>query len=519
MSKTIRITLITILSIILLFVIAVISINYIVKGKIENFLQHRLPATVSQTHDELILDTFEGTVTLVNPIVSIKNSDNDSIHTRVSLEKLIIEDVSYWDYLFNGEIHIEDIKLKTPNIVYYTHQYKKTTQDTLQRGMIDIFKPIIIDELSIDNTTFHMYDHTRDSLLLYVENATIEIDDILVNRELIKRRLPLQFRDYQLEADSLFLKSNAYEVISCSDIRLKERYATIKDIHLKTKYSETQLSSIIPKERDHFNLSIPQINIDGIDFGFENRKLFFESTLIELIDPDLDIYRDKLVADDTRRKKMYSQMLRDLPIALTVDTLRVQNGHLEYTERTKEDNMGGVLTFSNMNSTITKLSNTYPEGEQTTIATTAQFMEVSPIDTEWNFDVNNTQDHFTFTLDATNLPATELNPFTEPNLRLRLTGELEKNYMTIDGNRISSHFDMRLKYDDFKIEVLRDNGKKKNWLLSTVANIFVAKDSRKDADAFRESSGEVTRDPTKSIFNYFWLNTKEGLLKGMTGSN
>ena len=57
---------------------------------------------------------------------------------------------------------------------------------------------------------------------------------------------------------------------------------------------------------------------------------------------------------------------------------------------------------------------------------------------------------------------------------------------------------------------------KKKWLVSTLANIFISKTSKNDEGGFKEGSGDVNRNQTKSFFNYLWLNLKDGMLKTVT---
>ena len=56
-------------------------------------------------------------------------------------------------------------------------------------------------------------------------------------------------------------------------------------------------------------------------------------------------------------------------------------------------------------------------------------------------------------------------------------------------------------------------------LRSIFLNLFIAKDSKENKNNFRWSDvKDVERDPTKSVFNFIWLNAKSGLLKSMVGS-
>jgi len=516
MTKFVRWSLYILISLILLFIVGTLLVNYTIKNKVENFITTRLPDNIAQSYKSMSLSTIQGTIQFDSVSVSIKNKSDDKIHTRVSLEKLIIEDVSYWDYLFNKEIHIEDIKIKKPIITYYKDLLLKNT-DTLNKAPIALYKPVLIDELSIDNTTFTIIDKTRDSTFFYTENLTIEIDDILINQETLLNRLPVRFSNYEAEADSLFVKVSPYENLTVSDFKLKNKEAVFLNMHLKTKYSRTALSRMLPKERDHFDVTFERFTANSIDFGFKNRKLFVKTPNIILQQPDAVIFRDKLVADDLTIKPLYSKMLRDLTFDLTVDKLRIDTGSITYTEKVKSDNTGGTINFHNMNTTIENASNTYKSPTKTKIVIDAIFMKKTPVQVHWDFDVNDTSDQFLFSAEIDGMQADELNKFTQPNLKVMLEGRTNKTYFTISGDNNASQIDMRMNYDDFKIEILNKEGKKGNKILSAIANIFIKKDSDKEEDNFREGSGTATRDKNKSFFNYLWLNTKEGLIKTLTG--
>jgi hypothetical protein len=145
-------------------------------------------------------------------------------------------------------------------------------------------------------------------------------------------------------------------------------------------------------------------------------------------------------------------------------------------------------------------------------------MKQTPIDIEWYFDINDVNDHFIFKADMGQLNANKMNMFTEPNLNVRLEGEIHKLYFTIDGYDNTSTVDLKLNYEDFKVIIMQKKERKENKFLSAVVNIFVSKDSDKRENQFRNGSASVERDKTKSIFNFIWLNASKGLLNAMTGS-
>jgi len=518
MRKSVKNVLFSIVTVILLLFGTVLITNILVKNKVENFLLNRLPSHIIQDHKSIALNTLRGTITVNDLSVNITNRNDSTVHTKVYIESLIVENVSYWDYLVHSEIRVEDIKIKSPNISYYTHKIIKKKDPKTASGPIKLYKPILVDALSVENATFYMYDDAKDSLKLYVEKSTIQINNIKIDKDIINRRLPVEFENYTANADSIFVKTNPYENLTLSNFNLEDKRAVFNTVALKTKYSRTELSEQILKERDHFDLEIKKIIVNNINFGFDKRELYVSSDYINMNSPDLKIFRDKLVNDDLTTKKLYSESLRKLPFQLTVDSVDIDNASIEYTEKVKEDNNGGSIYLDQLNAKIANVSNTYSTPEQTELDIEGYFMKNTPFKSEWNFDINNTNDDFIFSMEIGTLQAERLNAFTEPNLKVRLNGQTDKIYYTIDGNKNKSTVDLKVKYEDFEVVLLNKEGNKKNWLLSTVANLFVAKDSDDKNDNFREGTVEVERNKTKSVFNFIWLNLSKGLLRSIAGN-
>ena len=516
MNKKTRTILITLVILILALFTTQLLINHAVKNKAEFFLKNRLPTHFKVTYNDINLKSLSGTITIIDPEVHIQNKTDTITHTIVKANSFTIEGVSYWSYLVNKEIKIEDIKLKDAAITYYKHRFNKST-DTVRKPIAKVFKPVLVEELSIDNASLLIYDGTRDSTSVSVADVTITIDDIYVDSKTLTRKLPLDYADYNANGSDISLKVGNYERLTLANFNITDRKGSFNNITLKTKYSKADLSTIIPLERDHFDLAIAAITIDNPAFGFKNSKLFAGANLIAVHEPILKVFRDKLVADDGSYKPLYSKMLRDAPIELLVNEITIKDGSIDYQEKLKDENQGGRIAFSSLNASINNLGNTYPAGDKTDINIAATFMDNTPINIDWSFDVNNPNDQFSFKGSMGKLPGEQMNQFTAPNLSIKLTGEIYKTYFTIDGSNNKSRINMRMKYDDLEIAVMRKRGKGINKLLSKVANLFIKEDSNDKPTDFREGTGETERDITKSFFNYLWLNLKSGLIATLAG--
>ncbi len=517
MNKKFRLIFYILLSLGAIAIIATVSINIFLKNKLESFIQERLPENMVRAYDDISVQTFSGSIILSNASLIIKNKEDEIEHTFINVEKLKISNISYWDYLFNDEIHVETISLENPIMAYYKDRMKPSG-DTIKNGIFRIYKPISVDKIKIQNTKFAIYENQTDSTKLYTKGLSIEVAGIKVDNNTIFRKIPFEYENFEAKTDSLFVKVSNYENLTAGDFLIKNQNAVFTDLKLKTKYSKRELSRIINKERDHYNLTLKTLKIDDFDFGFQQGTFFAKTKHVLLNQPSLEIYRDKLVADDPKVKPLYNKMLRELPFELTVDSLNIEGAKIIYEERVKPENMGGSINFENLDAAISNVSNTYKNPTRTNIKVKANFMDKTPLTANWSFDVQNKNDHFTFNAEVGALVAEKMNSFTEPNLKVRLEGRTNKTYFTIDGNNETSTTNMKISYSDFKVSVLQKDGGGKNRLLSAIANIFISKNSEKKDEYYREGSADATRNKTQSVFNFIWISVKNSLLKTMTGS-
>lgn len=514
MNKLFKKTIYIILTLGAVLIIATISVNIFLKNKLETFIQERLPENMVRTYDDISVESFGGSLIITNASLIIKNKEDSLEHTFINVEKLKVSHISYWDYLLKDEIHIETISLEEPVMAYYKDRVLPS-ENTGEKGVFEIYKPILVEKIQINNSKFVIYEKAEDSTMLFTKNFSIEVNGVKVDDNTISRKIPLDFKNYEAKSDSVFVKLGSYENLTVQDFTIKNRNAVFENINIKTKYSKKELSKVITKERDHYDLSLKSLSLKDIDFGFNNNGFFAKSKKVSLASPSLEVYRDKLVADDPKIKPLYSKMLRELPFELTVDSLKISDANIKYEERVRHENMGGSIDFKNLDAAISNVSNTYKSPDKTNVKITADFMEKTPISVDWSFDVQSHEDQFLFKADVGSLHANKLNSFTEPNLKVQLEGNTNKTYFTIDGTNNTSTTNLKISYSNFEVSILQKNGKKKNKFLSSIANIFISKDSEKKGEYYKEGVADATRDKTKSIFNFLWVSVKNSLTNAL----
>ncbi|WP_040280910.1 AsmA family protein [Psychroserpens damuponensis] len=504
---------------IIVFVLALVGLftaKHLAASKFESLVQN-LPDHINLQYNNADIDLLSGNLTLENPLVTIKGQVTNEINAQIAFKSLEVNNLSYWELYRNDAINLESAKLIEPNITYY---HNKNVQEQSYDAMLEgnLKKTFNIEEFYVENAKINVFDIDNDSLLFSSEHLNIKLSSI-TSKSSESSKLPFVIGDFNFSTKNLKYQLNDFDDLFVKSIDINDKNSKLSEVKIQTKYSKQGLSKQLKTERDYIDLSINSIDIKNqnvvLKKGMRSR---FEANQIDFNTLDLEVYRDKLIADDVKHKPLYSKMLRELGFDLDLNKVSINNGQIVYEEKVKIDKPAGKLEFSNFDATIKNVSNNDADTLKTTINISTIFMKDTPLNVNWNFDVSDINDRFMFKADIGLLQAEHLNQFMQPNLNLKLEGALLKTYFTIDGTVNTSQVDLKTDYDQFDVIILKDDGKEKNKFLSGLVNLFISKDSKNETDDFRESDTKtVDRDKTKSVFNYVWKNAQSGLLSAMAG--
>ena len=102
MSKRKRILLIITGIVLVIILILSFYANSIIKNKIEALLKEKIPEHIELLYKDIAVQSLLGTISVKEPSILIKVKDSEHIQTQLTMRKLIVGNVSYWDYFFNG---------------------------------------------------------------------------------------------------------------------------------------------------------------------------------------------------------------------------------------------------------------------------------------------------------------------------------------------------------------------------------------------------------------------------------
>lgn len=484
---------------------------------ISEFLERKVPNHVNYSYDRLAISLIHGDLEFESPKVNSIGRQTSSCEIAVNTERISIKGFSYWRFFLKDEIHAKEIRLKNPII-----NFKTCPKDTINQSQtstkINLLKPISVNSVVFESGKVQISDSKGEEILLAIESLDFKVKEVGTDSVQIKKYIPVTFGDYNLNFEDVSGPSGGFEEFFIGAYKMDNTSVEISDFELKTKFTKKELSTEIQYERDHILLKMPHIKTENYHFSVLDEVLYLNMDSIGVDKPSFDIYRDKNLLDNQKRRPLYAELLRDLPVKLTINHITIDEGTLTYEEDAPNNTGPGILTFEDLGVQIANFSNEDEDGEEVSIKINSKFMGSGILDLDWRFKVFDPHEAFIISGGLRDLQTTSLNDFLVPNARLRAEGTIDQMYFTMSGGDFTAQGDIKMNYEDFKLQLLNKERNQVKKLISFIGNLFINDGSKVDEDGFRHGTIEISRNQNKSFFNYLWIGLEDGLIDVITGS-
>ncbi|MFD2099611.1 DUF748 domain-containing protein [Flagellimonas iocasae] len=494
-----------------IFILVVLGVTaqLLFTNKVKYALAKNVPPHLNLEYGSLSTNILLGSITLED--ISL---DHNAQLFNLQARQIKVSGLGYWALLTKGDISVSDFSLNEPVMVLQKTKTDSTKTPSNGSKKSDSTR-IAIGNFSINNGQLEVVENPSDSTQLSIQDINFSVSDIHFDPETAQNKIPFTYGNYELHTQKLYYDMGPYEFLQLDALQFTPEESHITNFVLQSKYSRDELSKKLRVEHDHYDLAINAMSLKQFQFGFETEEPQLHIQEITLQEPHFQVYRDKLLPDDTSHKKLYNQALRDLPLDLQVDTIAIQKGTLSYEERLELDVDPNSLRFTELTATINNL-HSKKEGK-VQVNAEAQLMGDGFLSLDWSFDPQSKSNDFLASGTLSDFKTESINPFLKTNLRAEVSGDVNQMYFTISGNEVKSTGEMKMNYDEFEFVVLKKDRLGVNKLLTAVVNIFARKNSDTDPEGYRYGYFDVERNTDKSFFNYLWINLKAGLLDTVTG--
>ena len=461
--------------------------NFFVKQKIEQALKDRFSASA---YEELSVNIFFNEF-------SIKGVKIDQDRFAINAPKISASGLSYSKYLFDNKIVLDELKLTSPEIKIFP------SDSAAQKERSGKGKEVLFKSISVQDGRVSKKANDTASATFFAHMPQVVVKDVGTGMQLN------QLRDYNIDLDTVYLKMNPEHYIDVGHLSANNGRVDISNLKIRSFYPRNEFNKIIPFEKDHITLDVKGITLDSLLWKKHRDSLYLTNPTMTVTNADLNIYRNKLVKEDTTTKPLYSKRLRELPFFLNFDLVQVENSEIIYEEQVKEAGGPGIIRFAGINGEIKNLHNIRDLESQPKITANADFMRGTPVSIDWTFPVFDPQDPFEISGHFGRLEGEALDPFLIPSLDVKARGTLNEVYFNFYGNDDVLRGDFRMDYDNFKVQLLNKKENKKG-VFSAIANLFI--DNKQEPEEGGGQEVRVKRTKNRSFWNYVWKGLREGLV-------
>lgn len=489
-----------ILALVLLF------LNNHLENKIRQSIENNL-RKASGSFEKVDVKLLDRRAEVINPSFVIEGK-------TLKVDTILLDDLHLWEYIFKKNIIIGDLKISNPVIKVFKFQNKEKDSSAVKTSSPKFKNKLLIKNVNIHGGSFQIFEKDSSQHRLFTKIRDVKMEQVRINSQTLKETVPFNYDLILLNSDSIFYDLNEQHTLSAGDFVIDNNKVRIKELQINPKYSKAGHQKTITVEKDRYDLKIDSLYMDSFNWSMQNDTLKIQNSLAEIYGAFFYIYRDKLQPDDTSIKPLYSKMIRNMRVLVQLDSINIHNSYIKYEENIHPDRETGVVEFSSLDAQLKNITNINLDRKdfpKTVLTATAKFMKEAPLKVRLEFDISNLNDRFHITGNMGRIAAEHMNKFMKPAMNVQAHGEILDMYFNFYGNDTRGTGDMKLEYNNFKVEVLRKDGRKKNKIISALANLIVQNNTLDKEANYKEIS--YTRDKTKSFWNYLWNLLKNGALK------
>lgn len=490
---------------------------------------------------DIHLNLLTGTASLDEVVLSpdtavfnrLKAAENAPIHLfQIKVKKLQINHLGLINAYFKKTIHINSIVLHQPSIDMMHYQLKKKKKDTSNKTVYQLLaksmKSLDIDAIRILNADFDYIDGASNQPLHRIKKLNLNVKDLLIDslsqfdttRFYYTKDITFEINGYQSK-DKMYLKK--VDTISGSAAK---RNILIKGFKMTPQHPDLEFSRMSKYGKDRYTLDFDKISFSGVDFLRLNDERTFHAQKITVGPAKAGIFlnREMPAPPNLDKGKNFPHLaLRRLAIPTIIDTLKIDNIDLAYTEYNPISQERGTIFFQNMQGNVFNLTNdslAVAKNHQAVAKLSALVMKKSKIDIKIDFSLTDPNGAFHYSGAVAAMNLRDLNPVSKPLGLIEIeSGQMQKVDFNLHGNTRGVKGKVHFYYTDLKVKLLKEGedgaAAKKQGLLSFLANNLLIIDANPTKGAAgRTANVSFERSPGASFFNLLW----KGVFVGMRES-
>lgn len=338
----------------------------------------------------------------------------------------------------------------------------------------------------------------RDIMIDDLANSAIHAEKIIVNLQ--KMQDELRIEKFNISVSDSVMTIDSIKYYSLIDA---------EQFFAKSQFRQTR-----------FRFSIPQIKIIDLDFLSMLQGNIYSAESINIYDvfADILVNMDKQYDIGSSKPQMPNEYLLLMEKTLKVDSLNIINGRMRYCERYAVKAIPGVITFDNMNVSVSGITNHSVHPKNLVVTGKGLFMNSAIMELFMEIPLTSKEFSLQYSGSLSKMDITELNEFIEPAEHHRIkSGMIQsaKYDIKVDSGHASGT--LQVAYEYLSIAILNNKTGSEdgivNRISSLIGKIFVIRGTNLPDESGKMEIGEIkyTRNPHDNFFQFLWFALRSGI--------
>lgn len=452
---------------------------------------------------------------------------------KIKLEKLQLTRISILKAYFDKKLDLNEIVLQNPTITM-THNTVPKKPDslkndsTLYQKISKTLKSIHVGKISIKDADFDYANKAGKSATnTSLKHVDINVDDFLLDslsgndstRFFYTKDIGFQLLDYKSISKDKMYTMKVDSIFGST----KSREITITNFKMIPMYKELAFARKYKVQKDRYDLSFGKIQLKDVDFlGLSSdQQIMAKELSLDHSKVNVFMSRESPAPPGLDKAKNFPHMaLKKLKIPIKIDTLKIRDLDVTYSEYNPASKKTGSVSFQNSYGSVTNVTNDslmLAKNNHALANLNTSLMGKGKMNLKINFNLTAKDGAFTYsgTLGKFNMQG--LNSLSVALGLVKIeSGMIDQVSFNASGNVNSASGSLNMRYHNLKVELLSDNidgkGTEKKGFLSFLANNLLVNDENpKRGEAPRTATMSNSRIPSASFFNLMWKTVFVGI--------
>ncbi|MCD0487005.1 hypothetical protein LPB86_02110 [Pedobacter sp. MC2016-14] len=450
---------------------------------------------------------------------------------QIKLAHLQFSRIGILKAYFKKRVEMNAIVLDQPSInVIYNKVSKKpdTVKDkkTLYEQISKSLKSVHIKSIQILDADFDYINGATSKTLNSVKHLNVNVKDLLIDslsqydtsRFYLTKDITFELAGYRSLSKNKMYTTKVDTIKGSAAAKNLE----ITGLQMIPMYPDLKFSRMQKVQKDRYDLLFRKIELSGVDFILLNTEGNLHASSLKIGPATVKIFMNRELPPTTQNKgsNFPHMALRKLPLPAIIDTLKLQNVDVAYTEYDPIAQKRGTIEFDQLSGNILNVTNDSLKLSVNNHAVAnlhTLLQKKINVNVAINFNLTAPNGAFSYSGTMGAFDMKTLNPIAKALGLIEInSGKVNKVAFDIQGNTSGSKGLVQFNYTDLNIKLLKagEEGEpvKKKGLLSFLANALVVKNDNPDKNKpARTANITFVRPPSASFFNLMWKSVYLGI--------